>query len=268
LGIALGFLLAAACSSGQSPGKESPQKRPQIVAFDGALSSDRQSRVVHGERLVAVLDCRSCHGRDLAGAAYPMVPATNLTRDVPSLSNGQLERIFREGRRPGGRELWGMPSEVLQHLSNADTDALIAYLRTLRPVGPQTGAPAFTAADRKAIADGKVKSAAQWARELRNQLPVDLGPRYALGRYITIVACAECHGTKLEGGAHGSPPNLDIISAYSPEAFEKLITTGVPIGNRTLKPMMSDAAKDRFSHLTHHERDELYAYLRARAARS
>jgi hypothetical protein len=61
------------------------------------------------------------------------------------------------------------------------------------------------------------------------------------------------------------PPDLVVAGGYSREEFERLITTGVPLGNRKLNPMMSGVAQRRFTHMTPHERDALYAYLKARA---
>jgi mono/diheme cytochrome c family protein len=97
---------------------------------------------------------------------------------------------------------------------------------------------------------------------------VDLGAPYALGRYITSVTCEECHGSNLEGKGPGKPPNLIVAGGYTRDDFERLITRGIPTGNRKLKPAMTIVAQTRFSRLTPHERDALYAYLKARAERS
>jgi cytochrome c553 len=120
------------------------------------------------------------------------------------------------------------------------------------------------------IAKGLIKPEAQMVRERKGQLPVDLGPQHALGRYITSVTCAECHGSKLEGDSTGNPkiPDLAVAGGYTRAEFERLITTGVPVGNRKLNEMMSGVAKSRFSRLTPHERDALYAYLKARAEKA
>jgi hypothetical protein len=72
----------------------------------------------------------------------------------------------------------------------------------------------------------------------------------------------------LEGRGPGKPPNLIVAGGYTREEFERLITQGIPTGNRKLKPAMAIVAQTRFSHLTHHERDALYAYLKARAEHS
>ena len=93
------------------------------------------------------------------------------------------------------------------------------------------------------------------------------GPDHALGRYITQVTCAECHGPELKGNQRDTP-DLLVAGAYSRQEFEQLMTTGVPAGGRKLKnELMAAVAKERFSRLTRHERDVLYAYLKARAER-
>jgi mono/diheme cytochrome c family protein len=137
----------------------------------------------------------------------------------------------------------------------------------LKPIGRKTPPPQFSAEDKKEIKAGIYKPADQIVRELRDKLPADLGPNYALGRYITAVTCRECHGAQLEGqkGPPGSPPNLIVAGGYSPAEFEKLITEGIPVGGRKLNPMMAGVARTRFNHLTPYERDALYAYLKARA---
>jgi len=161
-----------------------------------------------------------------------------------------------------------MPSEVFQHLSAADMKALIAYLRSIKPVGKKLPPPQFSVQDKKDIAAGVYKPAVAGVRETRDVLPFDAGPQYALGRYIASVTCAECHGSKLEGAPAakpGQPPNLIVAGGYTRDQFETLITKGIPVGGRKLNPMMSGVATTRFSHLTPHERDALYAYLKARA---
>ena len=44
------------------------------------------------------------------------------------------------------------------------------------------------------------------------------------------------------------------------------MTKGIAAGGRKLKnPLMGEVARERFTHFTPHERDALYAYLKARA---
>jgi mono/diheme cytochrome c family protein len=261
---AVALLLLAGC-----------QQKPHEITFDGADGPDKAALVRHGERLTHVLGCADCHGPRLQGTfftkdepQYGPLYASNLTVEVPEYTDAQLDGIIRHGVHPKRKTVWAMPSHLFQHLSDPDFKALVAYLRSLKPQGLKLPDPKFSPQDRKDIASGAYKPEAQLVRETAGQLPVDLGPQHALGRYITEVTCAECHGPKLEGGdPYSKAPNLIVVGGYSRAEFERLITTGVPIGNRKLKEMMSGVAKVRFTHLTPHERDALYAYLKARAER-
>ena len=139
-------------------------------------------------------------------------------------------------------------------------------MRTLAPAGPPTGKPLpFEPETKKLIAAGELMAAAAAVQKNRNIRPTDLGDPHLLGRYITEVTCAECHGPKLEGHP-GDTPNLIIAGTYNRAEFETLMTKGIPSGGRKLKnELMGEVARNRFSHLTPHERDALYAYLKARA---
>jgi cytochrome c553 len=267
-------LLAAACQQQQA----APPPKTSEVTFDGAQVTDAAALRVHGERLTHVLGCTGCHGEHLEGmqfepkmTQYGPIYASNLTVEAPEYTDAQLDGIIRQGTHPERKTLWIMPAQTFQHLSDADMKAVIAYLRSLKPIGNKTPPPQFSALDKKEIAEGIYKPAAQIVREEKKLVPVDLGQQTALGRYITEVTCAECHGTKLDGdpapGAH-RPPNLIVASGYTRAEFERLITQGIPTGGRKLNPMMSGVATTRFVHLTPHERDAVYAYLKARAEKS
>ena len=258
----IAFLLLAAC-----------EQKPHEITFDGTQTSNPVALIRHGERLTHVLGCTGCHGAKLEGerfdpqeiAPYGSIYASNLSVEIPDYTDRQLDQIIRHGVHPERKILWVMPSEVFQRLSDEDFAALVSYLRTLRPIGEKLPLPQFTALGRRTIASGEAKPAAQMVQEFRAKQPLNLGARYALGRYIASVTCAECHGAALEGDPKGKPPNLTVVGGYSRAEFERLITQGIPTGGRKLKDMMSDAGKYRFSHLTPHERDELYSYLKARA---
>ena len=252
-------------------------KRPAEITFDGAQAQDAAAIRAHGERLTHVLGCTSCHGVRLEGAQflpemtqYGPIYASNLSLLVPHYSDADLDAIVRRGTHPTRKSLWVMPSHLFQHLSDGDLRALTAFLRSLPPTGRPTPPPQFSAEDRKEIASGKFKPEAQLVRETAGQRAADLGPNFALGRYVAELTCAECHGSTLTGEpGHppGTPPDLAAAGAYSPGEFERLITQGIPTGGRKLNAMMAGVAKVRFSHLTRHERDSLYAYLKARAER-
>lgn len=268
--VILALMLTACGSPRQS---EAPASVPAAVTFEGAEATDAAARLAHGERMTKVLGCAGCHGDGLAGLIWDDDPkgygtswASNLTQAIPQLTDAQLEALLRAGIHPERENLWGMPSELFQHLSGPDMAALILYLRTLKPEGEASPPPILGPRAKKEIATGEVKPAATLVRELRDVLPVDLGPNHALGRYTTQVTCAECHGPKLEGMPNGNP-DLIVAGAYSRGEFELLITEGIAKDNRKLKPLMVGVSKGRFSQLTPRERDALYAYLKARADR-
>ncbi len=74
--------------------------------------------------------------------------------------------------------------------------------------------------------------------------------------------CAECHGSDLHGASNPdfTSPSLEIVAAYSPEAFTQLLRTGLPLGGRTL-PVMGPRSRESLSQLTDAEIAALYGYL-------
>lgn len=256
------FVLAiAGCGS---PAAEEPAPDLPPVAFAGALGVDSAGRVAHGKRIADVLGCTGCHGADLQGERFYELYASNLTREMPNYSDEQFKRLLLEGVHPTGRDLWGMPSEIFQHLSEPDVAALTAFLRTLPPAGEPTQPHLpFGAETKKMIDEGILMPAAQGVQKNKSLTPADLGPQHALGRYISMVTCAECHGPELEGIADVTP-DLITVGAYTRDEFDRLMTEGVPTGDREVK-LMAAVARDRFSQLTPGERGALYAYLKARA---
>jgi cytochrome c553 len=75
--------------------------------------------------------------------------------------------------------------------------------------------------------------------------------------------CAECHGTDLHGDANPefTSPDLAVVAAYTPEAFTRLLRTGVALGERQVG-IMSEQARNNLSQLTDEEISALYGYLR------
>jgi mono/diheme cytochrome c family protein len=241
-------------------------------SFDGQDLTDPSAIRAHGERLSHVLGCVGCHGDGLQGTFLTQYDpttgplyASNITLVVPKYSDAQLDGIIRRGIEPTRKNLWTMPSQAFQNLDDWDFKALIIYLRSPKPAGTPLPLPQFTKQDRIAIAQGRYKPAAQLVLESRAAQPADLGPKYALGRYIASVTCTACHGSALQGNPLAKAPDLIAVGAYTRPQFELLITRGIPLGNRKLDPMMYYAARGRFTHLTPHERNVLYDYLKARA---
>ena len=142
------MLAAAGCSA---PDAETRKAEATVVsaavAFDGADYKDQAAKTVHGKRLATLFGCNGCHGADYSGrdfgAAIPIVKglwASNISRAMPAMSDAALERLLREGVHPD-REIYVMPSKQTQFLSERDMAALIAFLRTIPPVGETTPVP-------------------------------------------------------------------------------------------------------------------------------
>lgn len=229
--------------------------------------------VEQGKRLVAVLGCAGCHGADLTGEdwsapSFVTMRTANLTFAAARYSPEQLEGVIRGGRKPGGRELWDMPSHLFTRLSDHDMKPLVAYLKAQPKRGQSHPDPVFYDQARKEMAAGIYKSSAAEARELGAKSAPDVGPGHDQARYMVRATCAECHGVDLRGGVPfpGAPfrPDLRMVSAYSKADFITLMITGKATGNREL-PMMSAVARGRFARLTPAERESIYAYLVALA---
>lgn len=269
-------ILAVAALAACSKASHQAAAMPVETAFDGAAVANAAARIAHGQRISYVLGCHGCHTDKLTGQnifddspQFGAMYAPNLTQFVPRHTDAQIEAILRTGVEPTRKDLWGMPSSVFQNLSAGDMAALIAYLRSLHPAGEASPPPRLSALAKKQFIDtGQVKPEAQFVAEARLKPSLDLGPAHALGRYITSVTCAECHGSDLKGTKDVEPglnsPNLIVVGGYTRADFERLMTTGVPVGGRKLR-LMDEVATHRFTKMTPHERDALYAYLKARA---
>lgn len=264
----------SACNSGKHEASASAVEAvPAALSFDGASDTGKAKILAHGERLSHVLGCRGCHTETLEGMWFNddtpengKLYASNLTRVLPTMSDAQLESLLRTGVHPTRKDLWIMPSEVFQRLSDADMAALIAHLRTVPPSGKPTPPPVLSAKFRADVASGKEKPTAAWVADYKKLQPPDLGGEHGLGRYVASTTCSECHGADLKG-IEGFAPNLDIAGTYSPAELTTLLTTGKGKTPRDLG-LMSIVGKGHFSYLTPHERDAVIAYVKARAART
>lgn len=251
--------------------------RPANFYFDGADATSAGAINAHGERLSHVLGCRGCHTPTLEGEWFNSdspqlgkIYASNLTRIIPTMSDAQLETLLRTGKHPKRGDLWIMPSEVFQRLSDADMKALIAHLRTVKPAGQPTPPPKLTELGRKLVAEGKLKPVSAYMTEYRDTMPPDLGPAHAFGRYLAGATCAECHGADLTGIKDFEPgldtPDLDIAGTYADAELVTLLTTGKGKTRADLG-LMTLVGKGHFSYLTPRERAALIGYVKARAAR-
>ena len=245
---------------------------PATVTYDGADYKTDAAQLAHGERMSFILGCKGCHGDDLRGQnvtegdpEFGDMWAPNLTLVLVKYDDAQLKKFLRSGVPQDGREFWFMPTESLQFVSDADLDAVIAYVRTAKPGGemvpPIKKGPLFEELVTKDEMEPAVPTAARFRRE---ELP-DLDPQGALGRYVAQTTCAECHNSQLQGYEDFSP-NLDIAGMYEVPELEHLLTTGEGKVKKDLG-LMSKTARHRFAMLTPRERAAVIAYVKARADR-
>ena len=226
--------------------------------------------ITEGRRLATIRGCFSdCHGTRGEGRVMfdqPMIArivAPNLTSAVHRYTDAQLAVVIRQGVRPGGRSVLVMPSEAFVALTDADLGRILGFLKSLPSVDGPGPSVSPGPVGRIGLATGKFKTAAQLIAEAVPP-PQAKSEEAAFGRYLARTICAECHGGDLHGASNPdfTSPSLQVVAAYSPDAFNALLRTGAALGGRTL-PVMSPRARENLSHLTDAEITALYSYLHA-----
>lgn len=269
--VVLAMASLSACDSSSENKSNAVEAKPIVLTYDGGNYTTEAAKVAHGKRLAVILDCTGCHGANLQGQnvtddepSYGDMNAPNLTLALTKYSDADIVRLMRQGVPKDGREFWFMPVESFQFLSDPDMAAVIAYLRTFKPAGKQLPPIKKGKGFQEDVERGFGNAKAQIAR-YRAKQPVDLGPAHARGRYLVETTCTACHNGELQG-YDGFTPNLDIGGSYSTEELTKLLTTGEGKVKKDLG-MMSEVAKNHFSHLTPGERAAVVAYIKARVDR-
>jgi mono/diheme cytochrome c family protein len=283
IGIVCGVVLSAACSGAAA---ESPTER--------------------GDYLVnTIMACGNCHsprdadGRTIAEKAFSggltfvtpafIATAPNITPDVEtgigSWSDAEIKRALVEGIRPDHGRLAGtplaaiMPANFYRALLPGDLDAIVAYLRSVRPIRSESPAPVYQAPVRRdPYPDAEAGfDKASFADPVRR------------GAYLaTIGHCMECHSAWSRGvsdfrnglgrggrafpAREGSPAGIpDSIAAnitsdpaagiggWSETEIGRAITHGIGRDGRALKPPM---AYDYYAGLKDGDLADIIAYLR------
>ncbi len=225
--------------------------------------------IAEGKRLATVRGCfNGCHGKEAQGmvmvddAMLARVVAPNLTAAVRTYNDAELVNIIRNGVRPDGRSMVIMPAEVFIGLSDSDLGRIIAFLRSLPEAAGPGPSVSLGPAGRAGMAAGRFNTAAALIAEAVPP-PDAANDKASYGRYLARTTCAGCHGTNLRGTSVAEPsPGLQVVAAYSPEAFAELMRTGAPLGGRKLG-LMREVARDNLSALTDAEIAALYSYLHA-----
>jgi hypothetical protein len=131
---------------------------------------------------------------------------TNLTGagPLPRWSDGQIFRAIRNAIDPDGNWLVIMSYTNAGRLSDADTKALIAYIRSLPIIGAETADPPdhFNPLGLVLLSAGVLPSGHPTYTGTIGAPP--MGPTVRYGEYIlSYQDCRECHGPDLKGGVPG-----------------------------------------------------------------
>lgn len=231
----------------------------------GLITTSRPEALAEGERLARLYGCyRGCHGRDMEGVVFVETPfldrivAPNLTRAINRYSPTEWEAIVRQGVKPDGRSVLGMPSASFATLTDQQLAAVTGFIAGYPPQEHDPGNSRYGLMARVMLVLGVVQPAAQevsatpWSADFS-------GDPLRLGEYLAQNACSECHGLDLGGQDDFAPP-LTVARAYDREAFGRLMAEGIGLGDRDLG-LMSEVARRRFSQMTDQEVTALHSYL-------
>lgn len=244
-------------------------------------------QIARGEYLVN-LSCVGCHGavdntgkpteahplsggyNIAAGEGFGFIGAMvteNLTPGgkLAGYSDGELFRVLRHSIDQKGHRLGFMSFLSYNQLSDADNEAIIAYLRSL-PAAPTTGATGdkmnFLGAFM--LGAGMFGPPAAPAPDAITAPPQGVTAEY--GKYVaTFGECRGCHGPDMTGSpatptGPAIPNPRPLISTLSQAQFIEMMRSGVRPGNLPFPDTMpwKNAAK-----MTDADLAALYTYLTA-----
>jgi mono/diheme cytochrome c family protein len=282
IGIACVWLLAASVAAMA----ESPTERGfYLVNTIMACGNCHTSRDADGKPVAT---------RALAGGLTFTTPAftataPNITPDVEtgigSWSDGEIRRALVEGMRPDHGRLAGaplaaiMPANFYRALLPDDLDAIVAYLRSVKPVRNEVPDPVYKAVVRR---DAYPDAEAGFNKAM-------LADPASRGAYLVAIGhCMECHSAwsrgvsdftgglgrggrvfpPLEGAPEGSPASIAAnitsdpaagIGGWTDQEIGRAITHGIARDGRVLKPPM---AYDYYAGLKPADLADIIAYLR------
>jgi mono/diheme cytochrome c family protein len=234
-------------------------------------------RIARGK---AVVDgfCSACHSRTGtltggidAGEHFPIrvgsFVSSNLTPAgrLQHWSDGEIFRAIRNGIGADGRWLTLMSYTNAGRLSDDDTHAVIAYIRSLPAAGEATPDPPdrLNLLGVLTLGPGMLPSGKPVITGAITAPPK--GPTFAFGEYIlSYQDCRECHGRDLTGGVPGQlgplGPDLNLVKQWKLAEFIDTMRTGVdPNGHqmseqmpwRPLGRMDDDELAAVYEYLTH-----------------
>lgn len=267
-------------------------------AWLGASSASAETLLERGTYLMeSIVGCGNCHtpqgpngpipGKDLAGGLVFDEPdfvavSSNITPDketgIGNWTDAQIIASIREGKRPDGSIIGPpMPIEMYRGLSDWDVQAIVTYLRTVKPV-------------KNVVAKSKYEFPLPpaYGPPVANVPSVPQDDRVAYGAYLAGPAghCMECHtpfgdkpGRRDFAGAAGAggfqfhgPWGVSTSTNITPSGIgdrsyqevRRMITTGTrPDGSRMMPPM----PYPYYAKIKEEDLQAIVAYLRTLAPR-
>jgi len=258
--------------------------------------TDNKDLIAKGQYIFAVAGGCACHtdpkGTQHAGArAFPIplgtVYSTNITQDKETGLGGwtdqQIHDAMVKGIRPDGSKILPvMPYEAYSGMAQEDLKALIAYLRTLKPVKKETP---------------PLKTWAPFARSLGTPLYLKVFGRFSAspaqapksgverGRYLVehVSLCADCHTPRnligvpnrsLAGaGAKNGPlgeevPNITPdketgIGSWKREDVAELLLTGTKPDLDNVQGLMAEVVEHGYKNMTKEDALAIADYLKS-----
>lgn len=247
---------------------------PERLAAMARTEAVPKGDPVEGARVARRVGCDGCHaeggkggGLDITSPEGDRVVAPNLTDRRHLYDDPALASLLREGKTHDGHRPFGMPIQMLQHLSDREVRDVTAWLRGLPAVdSPGLAVSRITPGTLKQLSDGSHP----YAKDDRPD-PGNVPPReppaepLALGRHLAMTSCTECHGWDLNGFEGDDAPSLVVAKAYTAEKFARLMKVGeIASGGKSKTGFMSEVAAYRFSVLTDAEVAALKLYLDSR----
>ncbi len=266
-----------------------------VMAAASAQAADsKQALIKRGDYLVnTVMTCGNCHtpkgpqGDIMAktfsgGLSWDEPPfkvtAPNITQDretgIGKWSDADIKHLLRTGQRPDGVQIaMVMPTGFYDIITERDMNAIVAYLRTLKPIKNTVPAPVYKMPQVHHAFPGGEKpyTEAMFSEKLKH------------GFYLaTIAHCMECHtpmgprgrefATRLGTGGFEFPgpwgtsvsPNITSsktkgVGAWTDAEIKRAITTGVDKDGKHLKPPMG---YHYYAKMTDSDLNDLIAWLR------
>jgi mono/diheme cytochrome c family protein len=265
-----------------------------LVAAMIGTANAQTDLVKRGDYLVnTIMTCGNCHtpkgppaaiaGKDFSGGLSwdepPFkVTASNITQDketgIGAWSDADIKKLLRTGLRPNGVQIaMVMPTDFYEIVTERDMNAIVAYLRTIKPVKNTVPDPVYKMPQvHHAIPGGeKPYTEAMMANKVEK------------GFYLASVGhCFECHtpmgprgrqfADKFGAGGFEFPGPWGVsvsrnitqsktkgIGAWSDAEIKKAITEGVSKDGSKLKPPMGFGY---YAHMTGDDLDAVVAYLR------